>query len=72
MNMFTVKLNQDESIDVMADIAKDEDGVLSFYNEEKTINQNGGAMMATATTVIIKEKLVGRFEQFEYFYIAKG
>lgn len=70
MNVFTVKLNQDEIVEVFADIAKSEDGVLSFYNEEKSLVHNGGGPISTTTTVSIIENLVGMFDHFEYFYIA--
>jgi len=71
MDMFTVKLNQDESIDVLADIVKEEDGVLSFYNKEKTFSYGGAGLSSILTTGVI-ERLVGKFDSFEYFYIAKG
>ena len=72
MIVFTVKLNQDEAIEVVADIAKDEEGVLSFYNEEKTMVHSGGSGIPDISNVSIKENLVGKFNDFEYFYIAEG
>ena len=72
MSVFTVKLNQDESIEVMADIVRDEDGILSFYNEEKSINQSGGSAIPTSVIIDVKNILVCRFSDFEYFYISTG
>ena len=69
MSVFTVVL-KDKSIEVMADIAIDEEGSLLFYNEEKTFSCSGGLGMPSVTSTNIKEKLVGRFDEFEYFYIA--
>ena len=62
--------NQDESINVAADIAKDEGGVLSFYNEEKTFSYGGGGL-SSILEVGVTERLVGKFDNFEHFYIAK-
>lgn len=70
MNVFTVKLNQDEIIEVYADIARNEDGVLSFYNEERSLNHGGGGTIPMTTNITVTEKLVGMFDHFEYFYIA--
>jgi len=65
---FTVEL-EEKTLTVVANVAKEDEGVLSFYNEEKTFSCSGGSGMPSVTDVNIKEKLVGRFDGFKCFYI---
>lgn len=65
---FTVELKE-KTLKVMADIAKEEEGALLFYSEEKDFSCSGGLGIPSANNVNIKERLVGRFDEFECFYI---